>query len=177
MNIIELNGKWQVVEGDRVLHVAATNSEAWGWVDRRHGGARVQRRKAREQMIRGMLHRQRRLLKLRSRQTPYEERLLEPKLEGCGCLCSSNSRRETMLAPQALALPQQRGSLVGRFDSAGAFSSGGSWVVSIGVGVGVIHRVHGVARRLKNALKHGRYTAEAIAPGAALPLLLCSRWQ
>src|SRR3984893_8925782 len=26
-----------------------------------------------------------------------------------GCLCSSNLRRETMLAPQALALPQQRG--------------------------------------------------------------------
>src|ERR1700732_4597858 len=39
-----------------------------------------------------------------------------------GCLCSSNLRRETMLAPQALALPQQRGSLLGRFESAGAFS-------------------------------------------------------
>ena len=29
------------------------------------------------------------------------------------CLCSSNVRRETMLAPQGLAVPQQRGSLVG----------------------------------------------------------------
>ncbi len=31
-----------------------------------------------------------------------------------GCLCSSNLRRETMLAPQGLAVPQQRGSLLGR---------------------------------------------------------------
>ena len=30
------------------------------------------------------------------------------------CLCSSNVRRETMLAPQGPAVPQQRGSLVGR---------------------------------------------------------------
>jgi hypothetical protein len=37
MNIIEVDGKWQVVEGERVLHVAETNAEAWRWLDRRAG--------------------------------------------------------------------------------------------------------------------------------------------
>jgi hypothetical protein len=61
-----------------VLHVAETNAAAWGWVDRRHDGARVKRKGSAmtpEQIIRR--DRQRRLLKLRSRQAPYE-RLLEP---------------------------------------------------------------------------------------------------
>jgi hypothetical protein len=37
MNIIEADGKWHVVEGERVLHVAATNAGAWRWLDRCEG--------------------------------------------------------------------------------------------------------------------------------------------
>jgi hypothetical protein len=80
MNIIEVDGKWQVVEGERVLLVAESHPQAVAFVvERRPGAARVQRRKARERMIQDMLDRQKRLLKLRSRQTPYEDRLLEPR--------------------------------------------------------------------------------------------------
>jgi hypothetical protein len=42
MNIIEVDGKWQVVEGELVLHEGSTNAEAWRWLDR-HEGSPVSR--------------------------------------------------------------------------------------------------------------------------------------
>jgi hypothetical protein len=65
MTIIEVDGKWNVVEGNHLLHVAETNAEAWAWADRRHDGARVSRSRAMtpEQIIRDMQERQQQLLK------------------------------------------------------------------------------------------------------------------
>jgi hypothetical protein len=37
MNVIELDGRWHVIEGGAVLHVAETNAAAWRWVDRHSG--------------------------------------------------------------------------------------------------------------------------------------------
>jgi hypothetical protein len=44
MNVI-LDGKWHVIEGGAVLHVAETNAAAWRWVDR-HSGSPIARQRA-----------------------------------------------------------------------------------------------------------------------------------
>jgi hypothetical protein len=37
VTVIEIAGRWHVVEGTTVLHVAETNALAWRWIDRREG--------------------------------------------------------------------------------------------------------------------------------------------
>jgi hypothetical protein len=37
MTVTVIAGRWHVVEGTTVLHVAETNALAWRWIDRREG--------------------------------------------------------------------------------------------------------------------------------------------
>jgi hypothetical protein len=37
LRVIEVNGRWCVVQNNRIRHIAKTNEQAWRWVDRQHG--------------------------------------------------------------------------------------------------------------------------------------------